>query len=129
MYICMYNVKDIIMKVITTREMVKQSKAFFDLAETERVAVKRGSKFVNLIVSDSPDKSFVDSDWIKDFLAIPSEFRCNPFDYSTSGDLFWADIRNIDKVNKAIESADKGKTVTLHPTDNIQSFLEELCTE
>ena len=118
------------MKVITTREIVKQSKTFFDLAETERVVVKRGGKFVNLIVSDSPDKPFVDVDWIKDFLIIPSEFRCNPFDYSPSGDLFWADVRNVEKVNSAILKADTDKTaITLQPEDNIQSFLEELCTE
>lgn len=110
--------------------MVQKSKTFFDLAETERVAVKRGNKFVNLIVSDSPDKSYVDSDWIKEFMAIPSEHRCNPFDYSPSGDLFWADIRNVDKVNKAVDNADKSKTaITLQPEDNIQSFLDKLCTE
>ncbi|MGL5561989.1 MAG: hypothetical protein ACRDCN_05150 [Tannerellaceae bacterium] len=91
------------MKVITTREIVRHSKTFFDLAENERIAVKRGKKFVNLIVTDSPDQVFVSADWVKEFMAIPEEYRCNPFDVSPSGDLFFADKRNLEKIDKAKE--------------------------
>lgn len=38
----------------------------------------------------------VDKNWIKGFIAIPDEYRCNPFDISPSGDLFWADSRNVE---------------------------------
>lgn len=118
------------MKVITTREMVKQSKTYFDLAETERVAVKRGDKFVNLIVTDSPDKSFVDSDWVKEFMAIPSEYRCNPFNYSPSGDLFWADTRNVEKVHEAVEEGRRqykaGETISCKNAEEAINFLESL---
>lgn len=38
------------MKVITTREIVRETKTYFELAEKERVVVKRGKKYVNLIV-------------------------------------------------------------------------------
>lgn len=119
------------MKIITTREMVKQSKTFFDLAETERVAVKRGGgKFVNLIVADSPDKSFVDTDWIKEFMAIPSEYRCNPFDYSPSGDLFWADTRNVKKVHEAVEEGRRqykaDETISCKNAEEAIELLESL---
>lgn len=89
------------MKVITTREIARQTKTFFDLAEKERVAVKRGKKFVNLVVTDAPDSVFVSTDWIKEFMAIPTEYRCDPFEISPSGDLFFADKRNLEKISKA----------------------------
>lgn len=97
------------MKVITTREIRQETKTYFDLAETERVAVKRGKKYVNLVVSDEPDTNFVSESWIKDFMSIPMQYRCNPFDYSPSGDLFFADIRNI----KHIEQARNGQKKSL----------------
>lgn len=101
------------MKVITTREIARQTKTFFELAETERVAVKRGKKFVNLIVSDTPDSIFVSVDWFKEFMSIPAEYRCDPFEISPSGDLFFADRRNIEKISIGLEQAKQGKTVKL----------------
>lgn len=89
------------MKVITTREIVRETKTYFELAEKERVAVKRGKKYVNLIVTDNPDDKFVNEDWINRFMNIPEEYRVNPFDRSPSGDLFFADRRNIDHIDKA----------------------------
>lgn len=89
------------MKVITTREIVRETKTYFELAEKERVAVKRGKKYVNLIVTDSPDDKFVNEEWINEFMNIPEEYRVNPFDLSPSGDLFFADRRNIDHLDKA----------------------------
>lgn len=89
------------MKVITTREIARQTKTFFELAETERVAVKRGNKFVNLVVTDAPDSVFVSVDWFKEFMSIPAEYRCDPFEISPSGDLFFADKRNIEKISRA----------------------------
>lgn len=89
------------MKVITTREIARQTKTFFELAETERVAVKRGNKFVNLVVTDAPDSVFVSVDWFKEFMSIPAEYRCDPFEISPSGDLFFADRRNLEKISRA----------------------------
>lgn len=109
------------MKVITTREIARQTKTFFELAETERVAVKRGKKFINLIVSDDPDTKFVSESWIKQFMSIPAEYRVNPFDISPSGDLYFADRRNIEKISIGLEQAKQGKTVKLTP-----SLREEL---
>lgn len=89
------------MKVITTREISRQTKTFFELAETERVAVKRGKKYVNLVVTDEPDTLFFSANYLKEFMSIPSEYRVNPFDVSPSGDLFFADRRNIEKISRA----------------------------
>ncbi len=105
------------MKIITTREVRNEIKTYFELAEKERVAVKRGKKYINLIVSDEPDKVFVDENWIKDFFSIPEKYRCNPFDISPSGDIFWADKRNVEQLNKSLESAKKSKRTLLKEED------------
>lgn len=100
------------MRIITTREIREETKLFFDLAEKERVTVKRGkNKYVNLVVTDTPDKRLFSEDWVKEFLSIPAEYRVNPFDVSPSGDLYFADLRNI----KQIEEASEGRTVKLTP--------------
>lgn len=96
------------MRLITTRDIARQTKTYFELAEFERVAVKRGNKFINLVVTDSPDAKFIDSEWVKDFMAIPAEYRCNPFDISPSGDMFFADVRNVKHLNNVIEQAKNG---------------------
>ena len=101
------------MRVITTREIVRQAKTYFDLAETERVVVKRGGKYVNMIITDSPDKVFLDEDWIQEYFSIPAEYRCNPFDISPSGDIFWADKRNVEKLEKSIQQSKEGKVKRL----------------
>jgi len=110
------------MRVITTREIVRQTKTYFDLAETERIAVKRGKKYINMIVADSPDKVFFDEGWINDFLSIPAEYRCNPFDTSPSGDIFWADKRNVEQLNKSITQARAGNVKRLSRKEQ-KSFL------
>ena len=70
------------MVIVSTKEFRDSQKKYFDLAEDEKVLVKRGKKYINLFVTET---------WINDFLSIPAEYRCNPFDISPSGDLFWAD--------------------------------------
>lgn len=37
---------------------------------------------------------------------IPEEFRCNPYDCSPSGDPFFADKRNVEAVEKALDNDD-----------------------
>ena len=106
------------MKVITTREIVRQTKTYFELAEKERVLVKRGKKYVNLIVTDEPDTKFVNENWIKEFMSIPAEYRVNPFEVSSSGDLFFADIRNLEHIDKAR----KGQVKTLSKEEQKELF-------
>lgn len=92
------------MKLVTTREIQQKTKAVFEMAETERVAVKRGKKYVNLVVTDEPDTKFFSENYLKEFMSIPAEFRVNPFDISPSGDLFFADRRNLEHLEKASKS-------------------------
>jgi hypothetical protein len=106
------------MKIITTREIRNEAKAFFELAEKERVAIKRGNKYINLIVTNEPDTKFVSEVWINEFMSIPVEYRVNPFNVSSSGDLFFADKRNIDHIDKAL----KGQTKRLSKEEQKNLF-------
>lgn len=100
------------MKIVTTRELRNGTKAIFELAEKERVAVKRGNKYVNLVVSDDPMEDLFNGKWARDFFAIPEEFRVNPFDISPSGDVFWADKRNIEQLDKALQNRGEASRLT-----------------
>ena len=117
MYIHLSVRKNVVkMNIITTREIVKNTKAVFELAETESVTVKRGNnKYVHLVVTDEPDSKFVSDSWIDEFMSIPEEYRCNPFNVSPSGDLFYADKRNVEHLEKAIKQAKEGKMKKLTP--------------
>lgn len=112
------------MKVITTRQIRNETKTYFELAEKERILVKRGDKFINLIVTDDPDHIFFDENWLKDFFNIPEEYRCNPFDISPSGDLYWADKRNIKAAKDVIES--NALTMTIKSKEELSNFLDSL---
>lgn len=101
-------------------------KTFFELAEKERVSVKRGKKYVNLVVTSDPDSRFVSEEWIKEFMSIPMEHRCNPFEVSPSGDLFFADKRNVEKLNKAIQGTKGGKTSKVQTKKELDALLQSL---
>lgn len=114
------------MKIITTREMRAATKTYFELAEKERIAVKRGKKYVTLVVSNKPDTNFVSDEWIKEFMSIPMEYRCNPFDVSPSGDLFFADIRNVEKLKQSIQEARNSNATLCKTAEEVNAFLESL---
>ena len=82
--------------------------------KNEQVVVKRKNRAYKLVpVND--DDILVD---------IPKEFRCDPYELSPSGDMFWADKRNVEKVKKAIE--DKEIALRLTSEDDIKNFLDSL---
>ena len=110
------------MKIITTRDIRNETKTFFELAEKERVVVKRGNKYVNLIITDEPDYMFVNKEWINEFMSIPMEYRCNPFDISPTGDLFFADKRNVENLDIAMSQARNGQTKKLSKAEQKQLF-------
>ena len=102
------------MVIVSTSEFRDNQRKYFDLAENEKVLVRRGKKYINLFVTEKPDNSSMFSEqWLKDFFSIPAEYRCNPLDISPSGDLFFADKRNIERLDKAIEQARNGKVKKL----------------
>ena len=110
------------MKIITTREIRQKTKTFFDLAEKERVIVKRGNKYVNLIVTTNPEAVLISEDWLEQFMSIPEQYRVNPFEISPSGDLFYADKRNLEHINKSIIQAKNGQTKKLTKEDQKTLF-------
>jgi len=114
------------MKIITTRELRNEAKSFFELAEKQRVAVKRGDKYVNLIVSKNPNTNYVSEEWIKEFMEIPAEFRCNPFEVCDSSDLFFADKRNLEHLDESIEQAKAGQITKVKSIDELKQFIDSL---
>ena len=114
------------MQIITTREIRNKTKEIFELAEQERIVVKRVKKYVNLIVTDNPDAKFVSDELIKEFMYIPAEYRCNPFEISPSGDLFFADKRNIAHIEEAVKQAKEGKTISMQQNETLDDFLNRI---
>jgi hypothetical protein len=113
------------MKIVSAKEFKGNPNAYLHLAEQEKVVIRRGKKFIKLTVSETieeeeyPDNNIIDENWFEEYLSIPEEYRCNPFDISPSGDLFWADKRNIEKVNKGIEDAKAGRVTEIKDLKNI----------
>jgi hypothetical protein len=87
------------MLVISSREFRNNQAQYFDLADgREHIIIRRGkNKSYRLLPIDKDD-----------YVAhIPMEYLCNPFDISPSGDMFWADKRNVEALNKSLERAEK----------------------
>lgn len=104
------------MRIVSSREFRDNQKIYFDLVDNnEQVIVKRKSRAYKLV-------PVTDDDMLLD---IPKEYRCDPYKISPSGDVFWADKRNVEKVKKAIENKDK-IAARLESTDDITNFLESL---
>ena len=71
---------------------------YFDLADKQEILIQRGkNKAYRLLPVTEND--YTDP--------IPLEYLCNPFDISPSGDRFWADKRNVEKLNETIEIFEK----------------------
>lgn len=100
------------------------------MASKERVMVKRGNDYVHLVVSSKPDATFMDSQWIQNWFAIPEEYRCDPFKMSPSGDLFWADKRNVDFFNKHAAIAQQqyanGEYTECRTKEELHAYLDAL---
>ena len=104
------------MKIVTSREFRDNQKKFFDMVDNnEQVVVKRKNRAYKL-VPVSEDDMLVD---------IPKEYRCDPYEISPTGDLFWADKRNVEIVKKAIENKDN-IAEKLNSADDIKNFLNQL---
>ncbi len=120
------------MVVISPTELRNEQKKYFDLAEKEKVVVKRGKKFIHLNVSNKINNAENEmQEWLEDFLAIPEEYRCNPFDISPSGDVFFADKRNLAAIERGKKDIEEGRVYRMLPNETLDEFLDrmELCTE
>lgn len=105
------------MKIVTSREFRDNQKKYLDMVDNkEQVIVKRSKNRAYKLVPVSEDDMLVD---------IPKKYRVNPYEISPSGDVFWADKRNIEKLKKAIENKDQ-VAVKLKSPDDIKNFLNSL---
>ena len=90
------------MTVVSSKEFVNNQRKYFKMAVNERICIKRGkSRFHLMHTIDDDDEDFLNK--------IPAEYRCDPFIISPSGDPFWADIRNVEKLNQSLESIEKNR--------------------
>lgn len=104
------------MKIVTSREFRDNQKRYLDLVDNnEQVIVKRKNRVYKIL-------PVTDDDMLLD---IPKEYRCDPYKISPSGDVFWADKRNVEKVKKAIENKDK-IAVRLESAKDIENFLKSI---
>ena len=105
------------MKIVTSREFRDNQKKIFDMVDNkEQVVVKRSKNRAYKLVPVSEDDMLVE---------IPKEYRCDPYEISPSGDMFWADKRNVEIVKKAIKN--KGQIAEkLNSVDDIKEFLNNL---
>lgn len=90
------------MKKITEIQFKHNVDAFLEQATDETIQIETQSN--TLYLSTIQNTNIIDKEWLKEFMAIPEEFRINPFEISYSGDLYWADKRNVEGVKKIIKS-------------------------
>jgi antitoxin (DNA-binding transcriptional repressor) of toxin-antitoxin stability system len=131
-----------VMIVISTRDFRTNQTKFLDMANNgEDIVLKsrrNGSfklvpvaventvidelrnKVENLVVTDDPDTKLFSENYLKEFMSIPAAFRVNPFDVSPSGDLFFADRRNLEHIEKAKNS--KIRTLSKEEQKKLLSF-------
>lgn len=88
------------MKKITEIQFKHNVDAFLEQATDEPIQIELVNN--TLYLSTIHNINVIDNEWVKEFMAIPEEFRINPFEISDSGDLYWADKRNVDGVKASI---------------------------
>lgn len=88
------------MKKITEIQFKQNIDAFLEQATDEPIQIELVNN--TLYLSTIQNTNVIDNEWVKEFMAIPEEFRINPFEISDSGDLYWADKRNVDGVKASI---------------------------
>ena len=104
------------MKIVTSREFRDHQKKYFEMVDNnEQVIVKRKNRAYKLVPVSDDDM----------LVNIPKEFRCDPYKISPSGDMFWADRRNVEIVKKAIENKDQIAD-KLNSSDDVKNFLDNL---
>lgn len=88
------------MKKITEKEFKQNIDAVLGQATDGPIQIELLNN--TLYLSTIRNINILDSEWVKEFMAIPEEFRLNPFEISDSGDLYWADKRNVEAVKASI---------------------------
>jgi len=107
------------MLVISSREFRNNQAQYFDLADSkEHIVIQRGRNKAYRLLPVGED------DYISH---IPEEFLCDPFSISPSGDVFWADKRNIERLKRLIEHLEKDiKDVNYTVCETYEDSLKHL---
>ena len=110
------------MLLVSSKEFRNKQSRYLDrVDEGERIIVQRGKNKSYSIIPFSED------DYISH---IPEEYLCDPFDISPSGDMFWADKRNVEKLKKSMERAEKdmeeGRYTVCKTYEESLKYLESL---
>ncbi len=101
------------MLIINSRTFRDNQKKYFDLADkNEQIIIKRAKRSYKLVPISEDDV----------MLTIPPEFRCDPYDVSPSGDMYWADKRNVEALQRAIEAPMTG-SIVLKNKEDIKKFM------
>ena len=88
------------MKKITEKQFNQNIDAVLEQATDEPIQIEMDNN--TLYLSTIDNINIIDNEWVKEFMAIPEEFRINPFEISDSGDLYWADRRNVEGIKASI---------------------------
>lgn len=83
------------MITITEAEFKTNIDAIFERAIDLPVKIEDGNHFLYLTSIDHIN--IIDNEWVKNFMTIPEEYRVNPFETCDTGDLYWADKRNVNE--------------------------------
>lgn len=70
----------------------------------KRFVFKRANKYFKLVAVDVKSK----------LPSIPLRYRCNPYEICSSGDPYWADKRNVDRLKLSL-AEDTSTAITLTP--------------
>lgn len=104
------------MRVVSSREFRDHQKKYFEMVDNnEQVVVRRKNRAYKLVPVTEDDM----------LVEIPKQYRCDPYEISPSGDVFWADKRNIEIVKNAIEKKDD-IAAKLNSAGDIKDFLNSL---
>lgn len=95
------------MKKMTDKQFKQNIDTFLEQATDEPIQIEIESN--TLYLSTIRNINIIDNEWVKEFMAIPEEFRINPFEISDSGDLYWADSRNVEGVKEVIKNQKKSR--------------------
>ena len=110
------------MVVVSSREFRNHQARYLNLVDNRyQVLIQRGRNRSYRLIPVAED------DYIT---PIPPEYLCDPFDISPSGDMFWADKRNVENLEKTLEQVEneikEGKYTVLSTEEDIDNFFNSL---
>lgn len=114
------------MKKISREEFKQDIDSYIEFASDESLHIQHNDADLLLLNPLSTKLSVIDGIWVNEFMAIPEAYRVNPFLTCDSGDLFWGDKRNVDRLDEATESPKTGESIVIRNIEELKKFLEDL---